>query len=216
MTLRIDLWVGKQRATGDMRHSIEKDKCVTIEVLRKLRLPHPTVRFMWRQAEYSAERLKAYLLDADYPAILKVGHIHQQKSTLFLPNKAAVQSKAAEYAEWTTEKMNSHFIDNNPVWMDSTNVLYVSTAAARRRRRRRRRMRQRHLNRRVPTHASVVASVLTICMAWDGGVLVVAIRSVPVHTRSLPAMPRWTPACLCRTSSIRATLLTASRPSRWS
>lgn len=126
ITLRMKLWVDKQQATNDMRHNIEKDKCVTIDVLRKLKLPHPTVRFMWRKNEYSEAKLAEYLSTADYPAILKVGHIHQQKSTLFLPDKSAIVGKIDEYAKWTTDKMETHFVDNNPRWKDSTNILYAA------------------------------------------------------------------------------------------
>eukprot|EP00041_Stephanoeca_diplocostata_P031437 m.978518 g.978518 ORF g.978518 m.978518 type:complete len:512 (-) comp23959_c0_seq4:3194-4729(-) len=123
---RFKMWVGKQRATGDTRHALEKDKCVTMKVLKKLNLPHPTVRVMWNESEYSENALREYLLSTEFPAILKVGHIHQQKSTLFLPSQTEVRGHVDEYVSWTTDKMHSHFIDNNPTWKDSANILYAA------------------------------------------------------------------------------------------
>lgn len=123
---RFVMWVKKQQATGDIRHSLEKDKCVTMEVLNQLKLKHPKVRVMWNETEFSETKLKAFLLTSEYPAILKVGHIHQQKSTLFLPSSTEVLKHVDEYVSWTNEKMHSHFIDNNPRWKDNANILYAA------------------------------------------------------------------------------------------
>ena len=97
---RMELWARKLDASGDRRFTIEKDKCVMLEMLATLKLPHPRVRRTWKADEYDGGALKEYLLGAAYPAILKVGHIHQQKSTLFLPDAAAVHRDADRFVSW--------------------------------------------------------------------------------------------------------------------
>ena len=97
VTLRIDLWVDKLEKTGDKRFTIEKDKCMTMKMLTDMNLPHPTVRIMWSADEFSRERLRVFLLQTKYPAILKLGHIHQQRSTLFLTSLSSVSENMDEY-----------------------------------------------------------------------------------------------------------------------
>eukprot|EP00040_Diaphanoeca_grandis_P019091 m.100569 g.100569 ORF g.100569 m.100569 type:complete len:509 (-) comp27256_c1_seq1:33-1559(-) len=123
---RMEMMVEKLEAHQDKRFNVEKDKCVTMEILGKLGLPFPKLQFKAKIEEYEPEKLKSFLASAKYPSILKVGHIHQQRSTLFLSSSADVQSKLDEYVDWTTEKMHSKFVDNNPAWMDSTNKLYAA------------------------------------------------------------------------------------------
>ena len=91
----------------------------------KLQLAHPKVRAMWRLPSWSTTKLRIALLQTtDYPAILKVGHIHQQKSTVFLPSKTKVVAKADEFVQWTDKLMHTSFHDDNPLWSSITNQLY--------------------------------------------------------------------------------------------
>ncbi|KAH8071153.1 hypothetical protein JL721_4584 [Aureococcus anophagefferens] len=106
----------------------------------QLRLPHPRVRLEWRAADYGdGGRLRSYLLgEADakdpglercaYPAILKVGHIHQQKSTIFLPSEADARSRVDDYVRWTTDRMREKFVDRAS-WAAQSNPLYASIDA---------------------------------------------------------------------------------------
>lgn len=96
----------------DARFAVEKDKCQTMLMLSRLQLPHASVRQLWNMnhsvysggsrvwgrtgqpvdgqfSEYSKHALGDYLKmsSTKYPAILKVGHMHQQKSTVWLPDR---------------------------------------------------------------------------------------------------------------------------------
>ncbi|KAK7248846.1 hypothetical protein SO694_00042152 [Aureococcus anophagefferens] len=124
---RMELWAAKLGATGDKRFTIEKDKCVMLDMLKMLRLPHPRVRRTWMEDEYDAGELRAYLLAQAYPAILKVGHIHQQKSTLFLPDADSVTARVDEFVSWVSAKMRVKFDDGSAMWAKSTNKLYAVT-----------------------------------------------------------------------------------------
>ncbi|KAH8076438.1 hypothetical protein JL721_439 [Aureococcus anophagefferens] len=123
----MELWAAKLGATGDKRFTIEKDKCVMLDMLKTLRLPHPRVRRTWKEDEYDAGELRAYLLAQAYPAILKVGHIHQQKSTLFLPDADSVTARVDEFVSWVSAKMRVKFDDGSAMWAKSTNKLYAVT-----------------------------------------------------------------------------------------
>ncbi|KAJ1455651.1 hypothetical protein M885DRAFT_519333 [Pelagophyceae sp. CCMP2097] len=125
VVLRMELFSAKLTATGDMRYRIEKDKCEMLRMLGQLSLPHPRVRFTWDEDAYDEQKLKAYLMTADYPAMLKVGHMHQQKSTLFLPDAESVHKTADDLVAWTTSKMKSKLLDGNSVWAHATNPLYA-------------------------------------------------------------------------------------------
>jgi len=123
--LRMRLWGDLLDAKDDRRFTIEKDKCVMLEMLQTLQLPHPKVRRTWRSVD--AKALKRYLLSQDYPAIIKVGHIHQQKSTLFLKDAREVQRNADDYVAWVQSKMQSVFDDGSKTWASVTNKLYAKT-----------------------------------------------------------------------------------------
>lgn len=133
---RMALWATRLQHTADNRFVIEKDKCAMFRMLEDLDLPHPRVRLTWRADDYGdGKRLEAYLLgDAAgagvaekcaFPAILKVGHIHQQKSTIFLASKRDVRKRVGEYVAWTTDKMKTKFVDSAS-WARQTNPLYAS------------------------------------------------------------------------------------------
>ena len=44
--------------------------------------------------------LQSYLLEQEYPAIIKVGHIHQQKSTLYIKDSKELKRNADKYVSW--------------------------------------------------------------------------------------------------------------------
>ena len=134
---RMTLWAKRLQFAKDNRFVIEKDKCAMFRMLRQLGLPHPRVRLEWREADYGdGRRLRAYLLNEGggedgpcaYPAILKVGHIHQQKSTIFLPSASDVRARVDDYVAWVDDKMRSKFVDRAS-WADQTNPLYASIDA---------------------------------------------------------------------------------------
>ena len=56
--LRMRLWGDLLDAKDDRRFTIEKDKCVMLEMLQTLQLPHPKVRRTWRSVD--AKALKRY------------------------------------------------------------------------------------------------------------------------------------------------------------
>ena len=58
--LRMRRWGDLLDANKDKRFTIEKDKCVMLDMLQTLQLPHPKVRRTWRSVE--AAPLKSYLL----------------------------------------------------------------------------------------------------------------------------------------------------------
>ena len=96
--LRMRRWGDLLDSTKDKRFTIEKDKCVMLDMLQTLQLPHPKVRRTWRSIESSS--LKNYLLEQQYPAIIKVGHIHQQKSTLYIKDSKELKRNADKYVSW--------------------------------------------------------------------------------------------------------------------
>ena len=96
--LRMRRWGDLLDANKDKRFTIEKDKCVMLDMLQTLQLPHPKVRRTWRSVE--APALKNYLLGEEYPAIIKVGHIHQQKSTLYIKDSKELKRNADKYVSW--------------------------------------------------------------------------------------------------------------------
>lgn len=111
--------------SNDARFAIEKDKCQTMQMLSKLQLPHAHVRRKWNHPDsvytnssrvwtlsdtsvqsqysnYSRDALELYLKESDtkYPAILKVGHMHQQKSTLWLPDREVFSAPAFTFSDF--------------------------------------------------------------------------------------------------------------------
>eukprot|EP00041_Stephanoeca_diplocostata_P029012 m.845875 g.845875 ORF g.845875 m.845875 type:complete len:661 (-) comp23477_c1_seq58:2272-4254(-) len=135
----------------DARFAVEKDKCQTMQMLHHLQLPHASVRRKWNHPDsvyskssriwsslstrddtrnlcnYSNDALETYLKQPDtpYPAILKVGHMHQQKSTLWLPDRQAVLRDMADYIYFVEDKMSRPWSDNAP-WARVTNSLYAA------------------------------------------------------------------------------------------
>ena len=123
--LRMRRWGDLLDANKDKRFTIEKDKCVMLDMLQTLKLPHPKVRRTWRSVDDS---LKSYLLEQQYPAIIKVGHIHQQKSTLYIKDSKELKRNADKYVSWVKAKMDSVFDDGSKTWASVTNKLYAQTA----------------------------------------------------------------------------------------
>jgi hypothetical protein len=124
--LRMRRWGDLLDSNKDKRFTIEKDKCVMLNMLQTLQLPHPKVRRTWRSVE--AAPLKSYLLEQQYPAIIKVGHIHQQKSTLYIKDSKELKRNADKYVSWVKAKMDSVFDDGSKTWASVTNKLYAQTA----------------------------------------------------------------------------------------
>ena len=124
--LRMRKWGDLLDSSKDKRFTIEKDKCVMLQMLETLKLPHPKVRRTWRSVE--AAPLKSYLLEQQYPAIIKVGHIHQQKSTLYIKDSKELKRNADKYVSWVKAKMDSVFDDGSKTWASVTNKLYAQTS----------------------------------------------------------------------------------------
>jgi hypothetical protein len=124
--LRMRRWGDLLDSNKDKRFTIEKDKCVMLDMLQTLQLPHPKVRRTWRSIESSS--LKSYLLEQQYPAIIKVGHIHQQKSTLYIKDSKELKRNADKYISWVKAKMDSVFDDGSKTWATVTNKLYAQTS----------------------------------------------------------------------------------------
>ncbi|CAH0369559.1 unnamed protein product [Pelagomonas calceolata] len=124
--LRMRKWGNLLDKSKDKRFTIEKDKCVMLQMLETLKLPHPKVRRTWRSIE--AASLKSYLLGQEYPAIIKVGHIHQQKSTLYIKDSKELKRNADKYVSWVKTKMDSVFDDGSKTWASVTNKLYAQTS----------------------------------------------------------------------------------------
>ena len=57
-----------------------------------------------------------------------MGHIHQQKSTLYIKDSKELKRNADKY-QWGQKKMDSVFDDGSKTWATVTNKLYAQTAS---------------------------------------------------------------------------------------
>lgn len=123
ISLRIKKWADEQRA-GNSMHEVEKDKCVCQKFMNDIGVRAVPILGEWRDTNWNRTEFGNTLATADYPIIIKLGHIQQSKALRIFRDRAKAISQTPNIAGWVESWFPQRFDDATRSWANDVNVLY--------------------------------------------------------------------------------------------
>jgi len=123
ISLRLKKWADEQRA-GNSLHEVEKDKCVCQKFLNDIGVHAVPILGQWRKNTWNHTGFAQVLQTANYPIIIKLGHIQQSLGLRIFRDKAKAVAETGKIEEWVESWFDTRFDDGTRSWAADVNVLY--------------------------------------------------------------------------------------------